>query len=434
MPSQVLTGGRIRERRTALGMKQADLARAVGISAPYLNLIEHNKRKIGGKLLIELARALRVDMTTLTEGAGASVLAGLRDAASTFAEQDAELARIDDFVARFPGWAAVLAESKTRLDRLERSVETLTDRLTHDPMLSTSLHDVLSTVTAIRSTASILVEPEDIDPNWQKRFQANIYEDAIRLAESTQSLVAHLDDMESPDASANNPQEEMDAFLKRHDYHFDDLEHGRVAPEEIVAGDSTKISDAARGLILRHLRRYISDAVLVPLADVRTAIAEVGLNPSVLAQRFGVAAPVILRRIASLPAEIIGADVGLVIADASGALTFRRVATGFPVPLFGAGCPLWPLYQAVSRPMIPITADIEIASRSKHRFLAYAFANLRHDEGFDGPHSVESTMLILPESLVRLTSSTPQTVGITCRICPRSDCAARREGSILSET
>jgi len=434
MPSQVLTGGRIRERRTALGIKQADLARDVGISAPYLNLIEHNKRKIGGKLLIELARVLRVDMTALTEGAEAGLLVGLRDAASAFEAQEAELERIDEFVARFPGWAGVLSQSKTRMDRLERSVETLTDRMTHDPMLSTSLHEVLSTVTAIRSTASILVEPDDIDPNWQRRFQANIYEDAIRLAESTQSLVAHLDDMESPDASANNPQEEMDAFLKHNGYHFPELEHGERSVDAIIAKEGAKLSTAARGVIARHLRRYVADAALLPLDAMREAIAELGIAPSALSQRFHVPAPVILRRIASLPADIIGTDVGLVISDASGALTFRRVATGFPVPLFGAGCPLWPLYQAISRPMTPITSEIEIASRAKHRFLVYAFAELRHDEGFDGPQSVESTMLILPESQVSLVSSAPQTVGITCRICPRADCAARREHSIISDT
>ena len=44
-----LTGSRIRERRLALGVKQGALAQQVGVSASYLNLIEHNHRKIGGK-------------------------------------------------------------------------------------------------------------------------------------------------------------------------------------------------------------------------------------------------------------------------------------------------------------------------------------------------------------------------------------------------
>ena len=50
MPRSALTGTRIRERRTALGLKQADLARTSGISPAYLNLIEHNRRRVGDAL------------------------------------------------------------------------------------------------------------------------------------------------------------------------------------------------------------------------------------------------------------------------------------------------------------------------------------------------------------------------------------------------
>ena len=70
-----LTGSRIRERRTIAGLRQADLARQVGISASYLNLIEHNRRKIGGKLLLEIARALKVEPQVILEGAEAALIA-----------------------------------------------------------------------------------------------------------------------------------------------------------------------------------------------------------------------------------------------------------------------------------------------------------------------------------------------------------------------
>ncbi|MGA1234498.1 MAG: helix-turn-helix domain-containing protein, partial [Lutimaribacter sp.] len=43
MPQGQLTGTRIREKRIAKRVRQADLALRVGISASYLNLIEHNK-------------------------------------------------------------------------------------------------------------------------------------------------------------------------------------------------------------------------------------------------------------------------------------------------------------------------------------------------------------------------------------------------------
>ena len=46
MALSALTGTRLRERRQALGLRQADLAAQMGISASYLNLIEHNRRRI----------------------------------------------------------------------------------------------------------------------------------------------------------------------------------------------------------------------------------------------------------------------------------------------------------------------------------------------------------------------------------------------------
>lgn len=66
MPRSALTGTRIRERRTVLGLRQAELARLSGISPSYLNLIEHNRRRIGGKLLVEIARHLGVEASALT--------------------------------------------------------------------------------------------------------------------------------------------------------------------------------------------------------------------------------------------------------------------------------------------------------------------------------------------------------------------------------
>ena len=61
MPERLMIGTRIRERRVLNGMRQTELARQAGISPSYLNLIEHNRRRIGGKTLLKLAEALEVE-------------------------------------------------------------------------------------------------------------------------------------------------------------------------------------------------------------------------------------------------------------------------------------------------------------------------------------------------------------------------------------
>ena len=140
MARSSLTGSRIRERRTMLGRKQADLARAVGISPSYLNLIEHNRRRIGGKLINDIARELGVEPSALTEGAEAELLDTLREAAADHERAAEDLPRLEEFVGRFPDWAQLLADTRRKATQLEHSVEVLSDRMTHDPFLSASLH------------------------------------------------------------------------------------------------------------------------------------------------------------------------------------------------------------------------------------------------------------------------------------------------------
>ena len=68
MPPSALTGTRLRERRLAAGLRQADVAAAAGISGSYLNLIEHNRRKVTVDLLNRLADALGLERGVLVQG------------------------------------------------------------------------------------------------------------------------------------------------------------------------------------------------------------------------------------------------------------------------------------------------------------------------------------------------------------------------------
>ncbi|MCO8146390.1 short-chain fatty acyl-CoA regulator family protein [Rhodovulum tesquicola] len=434
MPRSALTGTRIRERRTVLGLRQADLARRAGISPSYLNLIEHNRRRIGGRLLVELARHLGVEASVLTEGAGAALIETLREAAAVQEGGEAEIERIEEFAGRFPGWAALLAARHRRVRELERTVEMLTDRMTHDPFLSASLHEVISTVTAIRSTAAILAETEDIDPDWQRRFHRNLSDDSRRLAEGAQSLVAYLDEGAEDPGTQSSPQEEVEAFLKARDYHLPELEAARPAdPADLVAAAGELTSAPARELLLGLLARYRRDAERMPLEPFAEAARAEGFDPGRLAARFGVDPAAAFRRLAALPGGLAGGPVGLVICDGSGTLTFRKPVEGFALPRFGAACPLWPLYQALARPMAPLRAVVEPGGPMRLRFLTYALCQPALAGGFDGPQVLEAAMLILPADTIAIPDGQAQPIGTSCRICPRRTCVARREPSILAD-
>ncbi|MFT4150411.1 MAG: short-chain fatty acyl-CoA regulator family protein [Paracoccaceae bacterium] len=412
MPATI-SGARLRERRQELGLRQAEVAAGAGISASYLNLIEHDRRRAAGEVLLRLAASLGIESQDVA-GPGVPALAEDLRAAAAAAGGEAELDRAEDLVRRFPGWAEVLSRLHRRAEGLGRAVEALNDRMTHDPHLSATMHEVLSAVASVRSTAAILAETEDLDPDWQRRFHRNLDQDSARLAEGAQALVAWLDASDREERlGIAAPQEEVEAWLAEHGW-------------QPGGATGALASGSARSLAQAWNAQAAADARLLPLDEFTAALEGDGADPLRLAARFGAPVLAVFRRIATLP----DSGLGLVACDASGTLTFRKPAAHFPLPRFGAACPLWPLYAALGRPMLPVEAIVKTAGRDGRRFRILAFCEPRFPAGFSGPELREAGMLILPDD----DGAGPALpVGSTCRVCPREACAARREPSILSD-
>lgn len=432
MARDTLTGSRIRERRVLRGIKQADLAREAGISASYLNLIEHNRRRIGGKLLLDIADILGVEPAALTEGAGAALIATLREAAADMPQAGAETDRVDEFAGRFPGWAQLLAQGHTRITQLERSLETLNDRMTHDPHLAASLHEMLSTVTAIRSAASILAEPGEIDAEWQARFHRNIYEDSGRLAETSRGLVTYLEADETSALDTGAPQEEVDAALEAAGHTVPVLEEGDDV-EAALLRLGKGLSSPARGLLRAWLERYARDARALPADRLMAQVERLGPDPAALAEALGAEPARVMRRLAALPPDLLPTPVGLAICDASGVLTYRKPLPDFPMPRFGAACPLWPLYRALSRPHVILAGPVVQAGRGGTLW-AEALATPLSGPAVNADPLYQAQMLVRPlPSGAERPETVPQ-LGVACRVCPRDACQARREPSILASS
>lgn len=422
MPTRRLTGARIREKRLDQGLRQASLAEAVGISPSYLNLIEHNRRRIGGKLLGDIARVLGVEAAHLTEGADSDLLDQMRGAAALTGDI-AEIARAEEFAARYPGWSALIATQARRIATLEAQVHSLRDRLTHDPRLASALHEVISAVTAIRSTASILVGQEKLDADWQRRFHHNIHTDSLRLAQNSEALIAFLEVPGDDGTTAQSPIEETATWLSSSGFHIAALENADADPDSVARG--ANLSPAATQLLTEYCKTYARDARAMPLAGFVPGCAADQYDPARLAQRFGAGFAQVLRRLASLPPHAGHPPMGLAICDASGALRLMKTVPGFTLPRNGGACPLWPVFSAFSRPSQPIRAEVALPGAAPQRFLCYTIAEPAAMPDFETTPILQSTMLVMPDPPEG--PVTPIPVGTSCRICPRARCVARRE-------
>lgn len=425
MPERILTGSRIRERRIARGLKQGELARVVGISPSYLNLIEHNRRRIAGKLLSDLAGALDIEPSVLSEGADSVLVDALSAAISELNRSSQSLRRveveadqIEDLCARFPGWAGGLVACLARNERLERMVVTLSDRLAHDPQLSASLHEVLSRVTAIHSTSSILMDSDGLDANWRNRFQKNLHEDATRLSESSKALVGYLDRAGDAEHGRVNAQEDLERYLAHRGYHLSELEAGDW-PElpEFLSRDAVDKANS-------YFARYRDDALALPQSVLEQIVETEGTDPFELAFALNLPVQLVMRRLASLPKL----EIGLASCDGSGALLFRKPLAGFAIPQLGAACALWPIFESLRIPGNRIEVVIAQAGRNRRAFRAYAFAETTYPQGHNGPAIVRAEMMLVPTEF----SENARPVGSNCRVCAEPACPARREPSLLS--
>lgn len=412
-----LIGTRIRERRLSMGARQTEVARRASISAAYLNLIEHNRRPVGDALLARLADALDIDATELISDREEALLATLREAAARAGAPDAapvELDQIAEFSGRFPGWAMALAHATRRADGLERRLIALSDRMSRDPYLLATLHEVQSAVTALRSTASILAETPEIDPEWRTRFHANLDSDSLRLSRTAQSLVAYLDSFED-DTVPLSPQQEVEAWIAA----------GQPDPNE--AGEL--VSDAAQAIARTVAAQQDRDRDALPDSLLADAVAQTGAqghDPAMLAAQLGRPLDLVLRRLGVLrPGP--WAQAGLIVCDGAGATLYRRHAPGFELPRPGEGCALWPLFEALAQPQMPVARLLETTGGMQ--FSAWAVAERLMPMGFSGPVLSRSQMLLRPAPINDNRPALP--VGPACRICPRPECPARHEPSIL---
>jgi hypothetical protein len=422
MIERVLTGTRVRNRRLDLGLRQSHVAKEIGISGSYLNLIEHNRRRIGATLLGDLARVLEIDAGLLEDGTAASVLGPVSEAAASFPDISVEDARAEELVSRFPGWAALVAAQRARIIQLEARTEALSNRLAHDTQIATSLHEVISTATAIRSTASILVETPDLDADWRGRFHTNIDTDSARLAASSQALLGFLDmEMEGGGTQDASPLEQAEAVMAQTDFYLPQSETNEAVAFEAVQDSAT------HAILADWAKTSARDAAALPLTEFMQAARAVAFDPARLAARFQVPLDVILRRLIHLPDDADVPLMGLAVCDSAGVVTFQKPVLDFRLPRAGAACPLWPLYQSLSQPGRVLRRVVRLPGVARTPFECFAIASPAGDVAYGVEPRMIATML------VRVARNYDQSdvVGPGCRVCPVEACSARRHPSLL---
>jgi len=215
----------IRNARQQSGMTQTALADAMGVSVSYVNLIEHDRRRLKGDRLKDVTSILGIDSAALDGEVESRLLADLEEVTSDPAVADLALDRAQAraLVTQHESWANALVALYRAGQRDQDLIAAFSDRLNHDPVLSESIHKMLNASTAIHSVTTIYDEAKEIAPQQRERFDKMLSEEAGRLAEVAQSLAGFFERNERPGTALTAP-EEVDEFLFERRNHFPAIE------------------------------------------------------------------------------------------------------------------------------------------------------------------------------------------------------------------
>lgn len=476
-------GIRIRNYRKIKGLSQVKLARAIPISASYLNLIEANKRDVGGTLLHKIAAELGVELHDLTGDSESRLINELREA---FADPllaplklGAEDAHI--MVAQLPDLSRALHICFRGFLDASASANALSNRLKSDPLFSELLHQMLSQITAIRSTTEILRDVPDIPDKQLSNFYTSVFEESRALSDVTQSLIAQFDN-EAEQRQSLTPMREVNDLIIGENNYFPQLEQAaaslrkqlhlshpidlsslqKFAPEQhqstqptgshrfqlaskIVSTHCAKLlsahvqdqrltSDEASAIALIAMTSYCASALLFPYDEFLAAAQNTSYDVDLLARQFQASFEQIAHRLVTLRnPDNPGIPFGFLRADPSGYLTKQFPLPGLLMPNAGHACPLWVIYKSSQNPDQVMQQIASFSDNSRYLFIAKTTNKPIID--FNQAPVQSAVMLvcdlihadkIVYSQLLKLDQ--PQLdvrVGPSCNLCVRQNCAHR---------
>lgn len=406
-------GTRIRSYRKQQRMTQASLAAKVGISTAYMNLIENNKRNVAGKLLTDFAIALGIERKQLTRGVTTEMIERLQQTARRYAhsykDDQAELAQIEGFISRYPGWARLLDHQIQTHEDLERLSEQLSDRLAHDPILSETIHVMLSNITAIRSTSELLTLRGSMDEKQKVKFLQNIFLESKRLSATAEKLLIHFDPKANTGSSEGHHVSSLDITVNT------DAPDDKIENRLSVEGFAFDDPDFEK-----------TSKILTP-DRIKESSASHGFNPFLIADYFDLPVRPVLYVLASLGGQQGMPRFGLLEIDNAAGVLYRQEIGDFRLPSRSGACPRWPIYRALSQPSQPLTMRMQL--NSGQMLESFAIAEVKRRQYNQIAPVSRSTMIFHePEPDINVECDAPiVNVGFHCSVCPRTECNDRRE-------
>lgn len=452
-------GAKVRALRRREGLSQVQLAEKLGVSPSYLNLIENNRRPLPANLLIRLAQLFAVDVHAFATDEDTRIVADLTEAFADplFEEQDLTSVDVREMAVASPGAARAVLSLYRAYQAARATADDLSSRLTDGEELSgleapqAGSHLPSEEVSdLIQRHSNHFAELEAGAEALVARAKLNddLYAGLVRYAEK--ELGAHVEigrwGSERGVLRRFDPDKKtlvLSELLPTRSRTFQ-LGHQiglltQTQTMDRLVADPRLTTDESRALARVALANYFAGAVLMPYAPFARAAKEERYDIDVLGRRFRVGFEQVCHRLTTLRrpgAE--GIPFHMIRIDVAGNISKRFSASGIRFARFSGACPRWNIFSAFLTPgMIRIQV-----SRMPDGLMYFCIARTvqKDSGGYHSQHPVQAIGLGCQVQFARemvysdgIDLDNPDTcvpVGVTCRLCERTDCEQRALPSI----
>jgi predicted transcriptional regulator/transcriptional regulator with XRE-family HTH domain len=438
MSTQKLYAGvKLRETRTRLGLTQKAFAEKLGVSLPYLNQMENNRRPVSAGVVLALAQEFGFDVAELSTGDEERLVSDMREALAdpVFADTAPPLADLRLAASNAPALARAFLE-------LHRAYRQGHERLA-------SLDETLG-----REGRTMASSPwEEVRDFFH---YCNNYIDAVDRAAERVSREGN------PETTALTLFERMGITVEHSPaarFRGYDRKSGRIVLSSLTAPSTQRFqllhqlalltqdelleatldlarfqSDEARIIAKIGLANAFAGAALLPYGRFLDAAHETRHDLERLGGMFGASIEQVAHRLSTLQRPgAKGIPFFFVRVDQAGTITKRHSATRLQFARFGGACPLWNVHQAFETPGRFLRQLAQTPDGVRYLCLArdvsksggtYAAPVRRYAIGL-GCEVRHAPDLVYADDMDISNAAAFEPIGISCRICERQNCHQR---------
>jgi XRE family transcriptional regulator, fatty acid utilization regulator len=451
---KTLIGPQLRQLRRERNETQSDVAKTLGVSTAYINMLENNQRSLSVQMLAALSDAYQVDWRDLVKDEAPNLLADLRNVLQDplFGSELPDLAELRSAIDHAPR----LVKSLLKLHRnhrtaMEKIMRQGKGRTTEDLLASsheTIIHDFFrnhsnyfdpleKAAEALRTAAPC--ETDEVYYVLKKRLK-NKHGITVNT-QSPESMKRSLR-VYDEDASILYLSEALDhqnrVFQLTHVLCLVEMQHILDA----LTADSGIATESGIARCHVELANYFAAAYLMPYETFHITAEETRYDVDRIAATFGTSFEQVCHRLTTLqrPGSR-GVPFFFLRVDKAGNVTKRFNSTSFNLAEYGGSCPVWNIHTAFRTPGVVLPQFVELPDRERfftisrttdrpvfsretqdHRLAVALGCEFRYSDkiGYASSINVREENLFSP-------------IGINCHLCQRQACSQRAHQPLFLE-